>query len=908
MQCPNCGTDNSEGSRFCAACGQQIEGDVAREKSASKKVPILAIAIMLLASTLAVAFWHFSQRDGEEQGRTYVSQNETVGGEGSPRVLYDSEDTPSFVLGTFSTRIVNSESDALDAIADASELIGIDDVKDRLAFNRKDIIDDTTFYRFDQCYKGVPVFGRDVVVVVDKSSIPAALSGSVFVGSGIETKPRMAAEELVVESDVATYLESADLVIYPKTNDSGELCWRVATPESLFIYSAETGDLIESLDLTCYEKTNGEMRSGRAKNYDLKLDALFDDVSNVYVSEDYNRNIHVYDAMGKILSHDSNTPNGMRNELDCPLMADDDNVWERDDVAKALANVERAYDDYAKLHRVGYDGNNGCLNVFVRVGSDENNVTNACSNTAGWERDRGNGNKDRVSAFIEFNTQNSISYACTLHEYTHLVQRSICPLKMDVMGDSILEAYADVMAIAIAEDRSWSYDDNCRNIADPLDESTTEGGLHAISYVSTGDPDTSWGNESHHNSTVISHAAYLMYKSGMTFQEIRNLWHYSMYLLCQDADVFDCRWALETSAFLLGFGDEKISAIGSAFDEVGIPEEVVETTSIPGRIEHYDAENENESIIADYTGLYWKEFYQSDSDWAEPAYGVNVTAQNGAQIEFVVGKNGSDASPLYETDPIIATVVENSVSFEWSDNWGDSGTGTLVFSKDSVNVKMVETSHGPVRRSTLQTVDEGLDLPKVSATDQQSTEEMNQNAGPYTLKYDLNGLKTEGGDGDIGGVRVPGTAAEARELYGDEADVKKIGEFYYTYSSALPGTPLTALYMFGDGDEAVAEACAVEGRLGDLVDGLPEGRSISLEELAEGLRSVTGEFDAEGMLPEGVAASLPKYGLCYVDERTGSVYYADGDDWARELTILSGGGEITANHVVRISTYAGVYQ
>ncbi|MDO4805724.1 MAG: M4 family metallopeptidase [Coriobacteriales bacterium] len=594
----------------------------------------MAISVALIAVVAVVALPHLVLRDGEGDGHSDVSSVETDGRH-AHELRHNSEGLPSFIMGEFTTRNVKDKDDALDAVVDASGLLEVDEARDRLKFSREDTVGELTFYRFDQCYKDIPVFGRDIVVVVDGTDVPKALSGAIFAGSSIGTTPKIRADELDPKSDVAPYLSSAELVIWPKTNNDGELCWRIETPDHLYLYSAETGELVASFGTVSYE---GEMRRGRAKNYGLELDALFED--DLYISEDTSRNIHVFDAMVQEIDHDNNSSPGKRNESDCPLMTDEDNVWDRDDVAKALANVERAHDAYSRFYRNGYDDGNGTLNVFIRVGSDADNVSNACSNTAGWERASSDGKRESVPAFIEFNTQNGISYACTLHEYTHLVQRSICPIKMDVMGESILEAYADVMAITIDEQASWSYDDNCRNIANPLDENTSEGGPHAISYSEGGA--SGWGNEAHHNSTAISHAAYLMYESGMTFHELRTLWYYSMFLLNQDSDVFTCRSAIEASAVLLGYDDEKVTAIGRAFDEVGIPEEVVETTTIPGRIEHYDGEeeavdNDPREVAAAFVGIWY-------DDWS---FDGSVEVANDRSVEDRCMALIDESSALY---------------------------------------------------------------------------------------------------------------------------------------------------------------------------------------------------------------------------------------------------------------------
>ncbi len=67
---------------------------------------------------------------------------------------------------------------------------------------------------------------------------------------------------------------------------------------------------------------------------------------------------------------------------------------------------------------------------------------------------------------------------------------------------------------------------------------------------------------------------------------------------------------------------------------------------------------------------------------------VIVSAANG-KIKFVVEHNGVYGSPIYQTNTITATYNNNKVSkFSWTDSWGNSGTGKLVFGKKKVTVYM----------------------------------------------------------------------------------------------------------------------------------------------------------------------------------------------------------------------------
>lgn len=191
-----------------------------------------------------------------------------------------------------------------------------------------------------------------------------------------------------------------------------------------------------------------------------------------------------------------------------------------------------------------------------------------------------------------------------------------------------------------------------------------------------------------------------------------------------------------------------------------------------------------------------------------------------------------------------------------------------------------------------------------------------QDSTVYTLRFNLGGLKSQGGNGDIGGgVYVPGTVAEYREYYGENGDVKKVGYVYVTHRAIVPGTGLTIEYWYGDNDEAEGEACSIKGTVGELVAGLPDERAVDVKVLARSLQSDAGAFDAGILIPELVLSRLEKCGVCYVSpqyESSGiaSIYYADGNSTAvRELTIeLGDDGMVSKDSPATITTNVGLLQ
>lgn len=100
----------------------------------------------------------------------------------------------------------------------------------------------------------------------------------------------------------------------------------------------------------------------------------------------------------------------------------------------------------------------------------------------------------------------------------------------------------------------------------------------------------------------------------------------------------------------------------------------------------------------------------SDTETVEgPCYTVNIiSVDNEAKtVVLTVSFIGRNASPVYETDEITATIEDNhTAAFEWKDSWSNQGTGSLVLDPDdpqTVQIMMTVTEEAEVNRGTLST-------------------------------------------------------------------------------------------------------------------------------------------------------------------------------------------------------------
>lgn len=93
------------------------------------------------------------------------------------------------------------------------------------------------------------------------------------------------------------------------------------------------------------------------------------------------------------------------------------------------------------------------------------------------------------------------------------------------------------------------------------------------------------------------------------------------------------------------------------------------------------------------TGVYQKT-YRVSGPWAagvrrKPATSLVVTKLTKKKVSFVIEHYGINGSPLYQTETITAPLKKNrTTKFKWEDSWGNKGTGSLRFSKNTVQVNM----------------------------------------------------------------------------------------------------------------------------------------------------------------------------------------------------------------------------
>ena len=164
MRCPECGTEIKETHKFCPKCGyavtekdnenkaENIVESKAKTKTKTKKdkkkrrtkiIACICAVSILISGTIGGLVFYFSLSTNDLDNK-YICLD-----------------------AGFTDVIIKSEDDAIKAAQSVADLLGITDAEKELKINNVNTIDDDTYYRMQQYYNDIPVYGRSVVIAAD---------------------------------------------------------------------------------------------------------------------------------------------------------------------------------------------------------------------------------------------------------------------------------------------------------------------------------------------------------------------------------------------------------------------------------------------------------------------------------------------------------------------------------------------------------------------------------------------------------------------------------------------------------------------------------------------------------------------------------------------------------------------
>lgn len=523
------------------------------------------------------------------------------------------------VSGTCITRSVNNENDALAAIDDLSEVFGIKNVSEEFGDCKADNVLNNSYYRFEQKYKGISVYGRSMSVSADSDGNCLLITGNYSTLDDIDTHiifDEESAEKLIRDSyeDIVSIYNNG-LTIYSLNGVSPEQAWNFyvsasGVTKNVFI-STISGNILAELELNFTESV--ECSGDDVDDNNRRFTA--EKVNSLYVMQDTNRGISVYDANNSTLEKecviiDSNesiytiedgnwiddsgnvvnidgenysfvitdgSGNRVGEDGEYAIRLKTQNVftdvepvtskksdWSNKKAVTLMADIASIYDFWSNYFgRQGFDGKHGEIAAiyddYMNIGADGWYLIGDTTNAYSW------GALGLPITVLSFGSDNSLAEDVIGHEYMHSVERSISNMVYQGESGALMEAYSDIFGEILQDwiddnqlndSCDWIHNSN-RNMMNPSLGSypDTYQGTH---WVSTFDTDNDHGGV-HKNNTVISHAAYLMWTGiggnpafeSLNTSELAKLFYSTLFSIPSDCTFSQFRNVLQNTADIL---------------------------------------------------------------------------------------------------------------------------------------------------------------------------------------------------------------------------------------------------------------------------------------------------------------------------------------------------------------------
>lgn len=503
----------------------------------------------------------------------------------------ESVEVPQTTETVFSTNtvdvLVNNEMSAYQALNSVGELYGFDNAKDEFKTEKISSLNNDTYYRFSQMKNGVPVYGKTMIVSAGENGKVFNINGNYCsISEDINTTPKIDNQKAQkkIEKAMKKELKNGLVVSEPELiifagGDTPVLTWKadVAGYTSKDVFEAYEVFVDANTGVLIYKDSLVSNLSGEFEGQSSKRVVNYETKDGVCYLLDVGRKIAIYKVNNNLfLTYKDSDPISWKTGENPPK-----------DAVDAMANLEIVYDFFeTELHHSSTDGKGkNMIIVETNIVFDNDGdlyLNNAkCVTYPTWTR-IGIGEN-----FFEESKSNMCDVLA--HEFAHSVNCHVGNMRS---GSVLNEAYADIFAICVEDNvvdssTDWCIDDT-RNIASP-DKTKNPKHLSEFSY------DT---EDEHYNSTIISHAAYLMWEGDENSGAIKDttklakLWYDSLYMLNSESTFSDCRTAVEISAQNLRrvgiLTDEQVLKVSKAFNQVGIdPKPLYEIVAVNPELHVY---------------------------------------------------------------------------------------------------------------------------------------------------------------------------------------------------------------------------------------------------------------------------------------------------------------------------------
>lgn len=476
------------------------------------------------------------------------------------------------------------------SLADRAGEIGLDNALSELTVKSETMVDGDTFYRFQQNYQGLPVYGRSVAYAIDSDGKEIALcSNALDVSENISLSPTISETEAtdaaysvlseeIGESGEASF--SVQLCIYNLAGKDARLAYCINSEyylDSIYYYEiivdAENGDVLSAVSTLSAQTDTGYTASDTDKKDGFPVwREKDDDGKNWYYLADDALGISVRTFNGKksltsFFGRESSHFNGDGNDYSSPIVSDDNIFGNGEEASLHYENAVRLMKNVSEIQTIMEDKfdfrtRNRRVILYIDDGYDYG------KNAVGGLNAQGGGviSVGSVTGVDDLDV--------VAHEYGHVISHTIIGWSDSPLDEAFSDVFGELMEARLSENAepNWINTNDNRPSSRDLTNPAATGGYGNVSEIGTNADE-----DKYTCSTIVSHAFYLMWngidgnsKKMLNTDQLLNLWHRTLLLLTPDADYTTCRMMAEIAAKSIHLSDMQLSCVGEAFEEVGI--------------------------------------------------------------------------------------------------------------------------------------------------------------------------------------------------------------------------------------------------------------------------------------------------------------------------------------------------
>lgn len=678
-------------------------------------VGVILIALMvLLVGAIGGTGWYFLNTKNNLPKTNYTSP--------------EPDSTYFEINEKYTDRKIVDGASAIESINDIKDSMGITDAKKEFTSEDKCSMGNKGWctYRLNQEYKGIPVYGRFITVIVDSSENTFGLTTNyVSLDKNFSINTKFSEEEAI--KSVIDYMQKnfsckketintgiTELIIDTMNSPSHSLAYIIETVGEndngnyymfkLYV-NANTNEVYykesmihSSTSITVRGQNGNQYIHAEVNDNSVTLinDFRFSDstVSRIIISvpsdiEENKYNWFIDKDKRATVSFNKNNKNEINKSA-----------------VDAMANISTTMNYYYNvLGRKSFNNKSEDLNVCVNIQGylNEDYEKEDIEDNAFYS----SYNNNKFIAFT-IRTGNQKEYSANLdvvgHEFTHGVIAETAKFGNNPESGSLDEAYGDIIGNCIEDSLNnfitdWKMEKNGRNIKDP---NKTNNPKHMSEFNSSND--FQW------NSTIISHVAYLMWNGGPKgrwtkiedTETLARLWYDSLRFLDSKANFSQCRNAVEKSAIIMwsenDISEKQYDTIRLAFEEVGIsnnmPQEIRDETKKPA-----ESTTKNNELLDILLNNYWESRIQDNRYY-------DFNADGTYRVGWIDGYYDTDKEEWIDSEDVVTEkIFEDSIKQKYTLN-GDE----LALEIDWGNGEKHTTKLKYVKKEEIPNLDEGLHL------------------------------------------------------------------------------------------------------------------------------------------------------------------------------------------------------